>query len=218
MPWAPACSAVVGSPQTRTPGRGPYGHDDYIGVHPALRAATQDVHERLHRHPGFAAIQAGRIDLADYRALLVRLIGFYVPFERAAGVPPDRTHRLGADLRTVGVDHAMCAALPHCPCIPSLTTPTRRIGALYVVEGAALGGRQLAKALDGLFGPHVTAGREFFLGRGDATGAAWRAFVMNLETFAGDPLACGEIIDAAMDTFAAFELWLNGWHDPELAH
>jgi len=56
-----------------------------------LRAATADIHSQLHLHAGFAAIQQGTIDLAGYRALLVRLYGFHVSFEAAMGMANDRS-------------------------------------------------------------------------------------------------------------------------------
>ncbi len=67
-----------------------------------LRAATQDVHDRLHRHAGFAAIQDATIGLADYQDLIVRLYGFYVPFEDAAAIGPDRSNWLAGDLEALG--------------------------------------------------------------------------------------------------------------------
>jgi hypothetical protein len=50
----------------------------------ALRAATHGAHERLHRHPGLAAIAKGKISRLDYCNLLTRLLGFSVPFELTA--------------------------------------------------------------------------------------------------------------------------------------
>ena len=42
----------------------------------ALRIATADVHERLHHHIGFAAVQAGSIDHWASIKLLSRLYDF----------------------------------------------------------------------------------------------------------------------------------------------
>jgi hypothetical protein len=104
-----------------------------------LREATAAAHERLHHHPGFAAIQDGTIDLAHYRSLLVRLYGFYVPFEAAAGIAGDRSNWLRADLAAVG-GYAL-ATIPRCTSLARLDTQARQLGALYVVEGSTLGGR-----------------------------------------------------------------------------
>jgi len=176
-----------------------------------LRDATRDVHARLHRHPGFAAIQARQIALPDYRGLLARLLGFYAPFEAAAGVRPERSRWLAADLATLGMAPALRAALPLCPYVPCLDTPERRIGALYVAEGSTLGGGHLARRLDILLGRDTLAGRRFFVGRGATTDAAWHSFIRRLEAFAGNAAARRDIARAATATFAAFEQWLGGW-------
>ena len=175
-----------------------------------LRAATQGVHDRLHRHAGFAAIQDTTIGLADYQDLIVRLYGFYVPFEAAAAIGPDRSKWLADDLETLGLKRPL-HALPKCPHVPRFDNAHLRLGALYVVEGSALGGRDLARSLDQLLGKDVTEGRQFFVGRGPGTGEAWRGYLAQLSAAPSRPSARAEIIKGAVETFAAFEHWLNGW-------
>jgi heme oxygenase (biliverdin-IX-beta and delta-forming) len=178
----------------------------------ALRMATQPVHMRLHSHPGLAAVQNGTIDRASYRALLSRLYGFHTAFETAGEIEPERSRWLAADLGALGLTEQAIADLPRCPFVPRLDTPHRRLGALYVAEGSTLGGRELAKRLDGLFGAGNLAGRAFFSGRAVDTGKAWRAFLVRLELPANDDAASADVIDAAQETFAAFEEWLVDWN------
>ena len=181
----------------------------------ALRAATQDVHDRLHRHVGFAAIQNATVGLADYQDLIVRLYGFYVPFEAAAAIGPDRSRWLASDLEALGMERPL-HTLPRCPHVPSLDSAPLRLGALYVAEGSALGGRNLAGGLDRLLGKEVAEGRRFFVGRGAGTGEAWRGYLAQLSAAPSEPSARAEVIKGAVETFAAFEHWLNGWST--LAH
>ena len=47
-------------------------------VREALRAATRETHQRLHRHAGLSAAARGAIGLDDYRQLLMRLYGFHL--------------------------------------------------------------------------------------------------------------------------------------------
>ena len=122
------------------------------GLREALRAATSVVHERLHRHDGLAAVQAGTIDRAAYRQLLIRLYGFYRPFEAAAQLAPERTRWLEHDLDALGVSAAERDTLPRCAAIPPRFSPDQVLGARYVVEGSALGGRGMARQLDPLLG------------------------------------------------------------------
>jgi heme oxygenase len=175
-----------------------------------LRAATRQIHDRLHRHAGFAAIQAATIGLAEYQDLIVRLYGFYVPFEAAMAIERDRSNWLAGDLEAMNLKRPL-HALPKCSQIPRLGSTNSRLGALYVAEGSALGGRELAHGLDRLLGKDVTDGRRFFLGRGAGTGEAWRDYLAQLSAAPSEPSARAEIIKGAVETFAAFEHWLNGW-------
>jgi len=148
--------------------------------------------------------------MAHYRRLLIRLYGFYVPFEMAADLAGERTAWLQADLRALGVDPSGGAA-NLCPYIPIPRTPEARLGALYVVEGSALGGRELARNLSALLGPDAVSGRRFFIGRGAGTGVAWRSYLARLEAYGADPEARPRITHAALETFAVFERWMAGW-------
>ena len=174
---------------------------------------TNAVHMRLHAHPGFAAVQTETIDRAGYTALLVRLHGFHRPFEIIAGLPPVRSSRLACDLADLGIDAERLGRLSHCQNIPALRTPGDILGARYVVEGSALGGRGLARHLDALLGTGVIAGRRFFSGSGAGTGAAWRAYLAQLAGVSGDAAARRRIVGAAAATFAAFEAWLQDWNE-----
>jgi len=175
-----------------------------------LRAATQDPHERLHHHAGFSAVKDGTIDLPGYRALLARLYGFYLPFERALGVDPIRTQWLERDLVSLRVDLAWVSL---CGQIPRYACAERRLGALYVVEGSALGGRQLARGLDRLLGREAIDGRRFFAGRGAGTGPAWLGYLDRLAAVGSEPAHRAALVGAAIETFAVFETWLGGWSD-----
>lgn len=174
-----------------------------------LRSATHEAHERLHLHTGFAAVQNATIDMGAYRKLLLRLYGFYVPFEVAAG-GHDRSDWLKEDLTALGIAHRIPFA-PMCPGIPNLETAERRLGASYVVEGSALGGRELARGLDLLLGPGAENGRRFFSGRGSGTAKAWKDYLAQLSAAPTGTLAQAEIISAARETFSVFEHWLTGW-------
>lgn len=180
-------------------------------LHGLLRDATLAAHERLHGHDGFAAVQAATIDIAAYRGLLLRLYGFHRPFETAMGGPRERGAWLEEDLRALGVGEATIDRAPRCARLPDLRGAGRKLGALYVVEGSALGGRGLGRGLDPLLGQGVSAGRRFFLGRGAETGGAWRAYLARLASVPATPDVRAEIVEAATETFTVFEAWMAGW-------
>jgi heme oxygenase len=178
-----------------------------------LRAATHDIHERLHRQPALAAVQDGTIDRDAYRRLLARLYGFHIGFERAARIKPERSVWLERDLAALGIKPERLAALSLCRGFPTMALPEALLGALYVVEGSALGGVALARGLDGVLGVGVPDGRRFFTGHKSETGSAWRAYLARLSATAHTAEQQATIISTAIATFALFECWLGGWND-----
>jgi heme oxygenase len=182
-------------------------------LHDDLRAATSTIHERLHHHPGLAAVQSGTIGRAAYTALVYRLYGFHQPFELARKLSPERTNWLHRDLIDLGVDPTALATLPRVAAFPVTASPDYLLGARYVVEGSALGGRGLARQLDGLLGRGVTAGRRFFTGHGAETGTVWRAYLDQVSRVPPGPSTRTAVVAGATDTFAIFEQWLEGWND-----
>jgi heme oxygenase len=176
-----------------------------------LRSTTSEIHERLHGHRGLSAVQDGSIDRAAYTALLSRLYGFHRPFELAAKIDPQRTRWLESDLTVLGVDAERRSALPCCSLFPTSASPAYILGARYVVEGSALGGRGLARGLDGLLGSGASAGRCFFSGYGAETGAMWRNYLDLLSSAPNTKAVRTAAINGATATFAIFEQWLAGW-------
>lgn len=177
----------------------------------ALRSATDDVHERLHAHRGLAAVQAGTIDRSKYRALLSRLYGFHRPFEVLARIAPNRTTWLESDLAVLGIDAGQRAALPRCAAFPEKVSREYILGARYVVEGSALGGRGLARQLDDLLGLGMIAGRRFFSGHGAATSVVWRDYLVLLSSVPDVGTKRAAVIEGPAEAFAIFEQWLEGW-------
>jgi len=189
------------------------------GARDRLRAATHDVHMRLHRHPSFAQLADGTIDLVSYKSLLARLYGFHAPVEQALvqasnalgiDVQMDRrrrVHLLRDDLSALQMIDAQITALPCIIGLPPLKTRDQLMGALYVREGSTLGGRVLARQLDGLLGSGSTHGRLFLAG--DPGGPRlWQRCCALVEQVAADG-QFDDMIASAIDTFAALETWLT---------
>jgi heme oxygenase (biliverdin-IX-beta and delta-forming) len=201
---------------------GSFSQSNSSGVRWRLRAATAATHERMHAHPGFEAAAAGTIELSDYRRLLVRLYGFHRPFEDIVRSAADvyridldmnaraRSPMLLADLQTIGFDPS-AATLPLWPPSLRLVSKGSLLGALYVLEGSALGGVQIARALKDRVGNGLGKALLFFVGRGDRQGAMWREFVEELESLRDDDEEAMRAEDAAIMTFKAFEDWMAGW-------
>jgi heme oxygenase len=189
--------------------------------HAALRAATAAAHERLHHLPQFAGLAGGDLDRAGYRDLLGRLLGFHEPIEAAIAArlgdaafglvlaPLRRAALLRDDLAALGLDAAAIAGLPRAR-PPALGGVQQAMGALYVTEGATLGGRQLARGLDRLLGAGVTQGRRFLLAGADPTRPAWRDVRAAIDRCGAEAPGLAGLIDGATATFAAFGAWFAG--------
>jgi heme oxygenase len=184
-------------------------------LHSLLRAETAAAHARLHQHSGFAAAAAGRIDRPGYQRLLLRLYGFYLALEAAAGIEPLRSGWLASDLAVLSTPQVRFAATGCCTMLPALDSPAALLGAMYVVEGSALGGRGLARSLQPLLGGDTLAGRRFFASDGADTGRAWRAFLARLT--AVQAISRPVVIGAAVATFCSFETWMADWESSENA-
>ena len=188
-----------------------------LGTRDALRQATEAIHARLHGLPALQALAEGRIDREGYVALLRRMLGFHRAVEAALAAAPSlaawgidiaerrRAWLIEADLAFLGAAPGPAGRAP----LPPLGTAARALGCLYVTEGSTLGGRQLARALDGLL-PPGEAGRRFLLGHAARHGALWRACCAALERCGAEPARQGEMLEAATQTFAAFEAWFGG--------
>jgi heme oxygenase len=117
------------------------------GARSILRSATDDIHQRMHRHPGFALLAAGTIERAAYRRLLARSYGFYVTAERLIERGDDWVCRLVDDLLELGLTDQAIAELPRCPSPAIERDEAARIGATHVLLGASLGGKVMARTV-----------------------------------------------------------------------
>jgi heme oxygenase len=186
--------------------------------HAALRAATAEAHERLHHLPAFADLAAGRLDRAAYCDLLIRLLGFHEPIEAAVAAclgetafgldlrALRRAALLRADLAALGVDAA--APSPRAT-VPTYDSAPSAMGALYVTEGATLGGRLLARGLETVLGPGDRTGRRFLLAGADPERPAWRDVRAAIDRCGAAPWALAAMIGGAAATFDAFGAWFG---------
>ena len=183
----------------------------------ALRHATHGIHIRLHSHEAFLPLMNGSISLVAYRALLGRLYGFHQALEVALATYADeypmlqlrarcRAPSLVSDLRFLGWAEHETAALPLCQIHRPFNSLGRLAGCLYVKEGAALGGKLLARKLNALLAPGHD-GRSFFAGSARDS-ELWQNFCAAIETPAVS-LEKDAMISAACETFELFEHWMS---------
>ena len=178
-----------------------------------LRDATRDHHERVEATVDLRSRTRSR---DDYRALLASLLGLHGPFEaRLAALPwaeggldfdaHRRVDGLRRDLADLGADPD---TVPLADDLPALDLLADGFGALYVLEGSALGGQIIAReaeaALD-LGG----VGTRFLRGDGRAPGRLWRALGRALDGYLTTPERLDRARRAAEATFDAFGAWVG---------
>ncbi|MFO1407810.1 MAG: biliverdin-producing heme oxygenase [Steroidobacteraceae bacterium] len=172
----------------------------------ALRSRTSDAHSALERTPLMLAFSSGTADRRYASAYLSRQYRLHRDLERALArvLPADfattrlcRTDWLVEDLDRLGLPLDVRPAPT-----PRLDSAAAGIGALYVIEGSALGLETVRRRLASAGEPCWALDSRFVRGHGAATAARWREFLHALESLpeAGWPEACV----AAERTFDAF--------------
>jgi len=181
-----------------------------------LRARTGPLHARLEATLstlGFTASEAG------YRRYLEKLLGFHVPLEldlsRVRGLDAlglelearAKVPALRADLAALGVGAKAQNHLAWCTSSPPLRDVPAALGALYVVEGATLGGQVLFRDLSARLPRTMQLASRYLRVYGTTTGRRWQTFVQSLATLATD--AEQELAaQTAVAMFEAIETWL----------
>lgn len=149
-----------------------------------------------------------------YGALLQRFYGLYQPLEQLAkpflwGSPfstfvSPRTSLLAADLQTLGFIPQAEKSIQ----LPTVTNYYEALGLTYVLEGAALGGRIIAKMLQ----VHPSLPQDafrFFRGNEERTGAHWQLFTTLLNTEVQTPQQMQQACNTARATFKAHTRWMQ---------
>lgn len=186
-----------------------------------LRSATQDRHRRIERTPALGRLFDEDYTLAEYRALLARLYGFYVVVEPAlagwlggvepwAGFEQSRSKRLGEDLAGLGMEVGALDRLARHPAPLWIASMNHALGTLYVLEGAALGGQVIKARLIQRFGAGVEATARFHTGDSGRVPSRWAGFKTALDVhFAGDSAGIATLVEAANATFEHLTRWLD---------
>ena len=183
----------------------------------ALRTGTALLHVALEKRLPFFS---ERLDADWYGRLLRAYYGFYAPMEAALydiGLIPEgfdpvlrvKTPTLLNDLRALGLGDTAICALPRCDTLPTFDTPEACLGALYVLEGATLGGQVLRREMALRLNVDADNGGAFLNVYGAETGRRWKDF---LDYLGRQPLnACAKqrAVETARSTFSCFEQWLD---------
>jgi heme oxygenase len=172
-----------------------------------IRQRTRPLHARLDASIDLSGALTSR---ESYSRLLLRYLSVYIPFEQAVATHSKETLNLinwprrskipllQRDLRALG----SVEDPPPSPSLPSLDNQDALLGALYVVEGSALGGQIIYRQIEQKLHLTPASGAAFFFGDGDQTGSLWKQFTAFLDHHITRPKRAA---DAAAAMFHAFE-------------
>jgi heme oxygenase len=181
-----------------------------------LREATRLVHARL--ETTLALVQPG-LTASRYLHILEAFYGYYAPLEPLSmrAVAQDgaalaldlrvKAPLLEADLSTLGRTRAQIDELPRCKDLPCVAQRSQALGALYVMEGATLGGQIIGRYLRDHLGIDAGSGAGFFAGYGVETRARWLQFSRHVDGAAD--IDTELLLAAAVSTFERLERWLD---------
>lgn len=176
-----------------------------------LKESTREQHENLE---GVVDVMNKMLTREDYQKLLEKFYRFYSALEpRVAAndlngsgldlAERTKTGLLEADLKVLGTfEHVK--ELPPLTDVPVLDTPAKAFGAMYVMEGATLGGQVITRHLNQHLGLTPENGGSFFNSYGHRVGPMWKDFGAAVTAFSEKSGADDEIVGAATETFDSF--------------
>lgn len=193
--------------------------------HPTLAPRTITLSARLRE--GTASVRddreilAGRVSWLDYRLYLLRMYGFYTTIERTlassrqlAAVIADaplRNHKaalIAHDLVALGVDRSELAGVPRIELAAQLALP-EALGWTYVVESAALAGRQLVRHLARQLPEEIQVASAYLRCYGEVAQERWRELGVALDAFGDAGRDADRVVEAARDGFLRFHAWVR---------
>jgi heme oxygenase len=177
-----------------------------------LRTATSASHVAIEANPRLSRLLSPTLDSDGYFDVLKRYYGFFAPIEAALLASPFapsdmrerlKTPSLVSDLAVGGVS---VSELPECSFLPPVTTRAEVLGVMYVLEGSAMGGMQIARHLAGF--PFTRGRSSFFVSDGAAVSVRWKSFLTHLEGLPQSEWASASA--SAVRTFEALDRWMAG--------
>lgn len=190
--------------------------DQVAPVRLRLREATRASHEQVE---GELRLLDGSLTPDRYHDVLSRFHGYYAVLEPALDAwhireglldwPARRKlHLLAADLEELALGGSDSTDLRLGPEVPAIRSSAEALGALYVVEGATLGGTVIARRLRAQgFAPSALS---FFSCYGTEVGARWREWAEVTTAWVGEDRGRSDaVVEAASAVFAQLGGWLT---------
>jgi heme oxygenase (biliverdin-IX-beta and delta-forming) len=176
-----------------------------------LRTATWPVHERLHLHPVLRPLTARQPTMDGYLGAVRALYGFVAPMEQRLGdEAAGRAARAPLLLADIGtLDAGASVETPLAFDLPDLTALAARLGARWVLDGSAHGGRAMLPHLQRTLAVSPDHGASYFASSGIDLKVERQCLRDLLERSVITEEDRAEAIEAAAATFSALERWLD---------
>jgi heme oxygenase len=177
-----------------------------------LRTSTSDSHVSIEKNPRLARLTSPSLDVDGYFDVMKRYYGFFSGLEAdllaSPFALPDmrtrvKTPALVSDLAVAGIS---IDELPVCSDVPLVRSRAEVLGVMYVLEGSALGGMQIAKHLAAF--PFTRGRSSFFVSDGAAVSARWKSFLTFLEDVPESEWS--SVCSSATRTFESLDRWMAG--------
>ena len=187
-----------------------------------LRGGTRAAHHRVDHHPMMVPLVKQGLSLMHYGMILQFFREFYQAIQPAL-ISALRYHSVGfhyefADRRqwlTKDLDYlARHYCLPpalktNWRSLPAISDAPSLAGALYVIEGSALGGRVIARYLQDSLGLDARRGAGFFNAKGSDIGQYWRRYWQFADHLVGSSQDYRAALETAESLFTAIALGLD---------
>ena len=195
-------------------------------LHAMLREGSVSFHRRLDTLPQMMRLLSPELSVGEYIGCLRGLQQAHVPLEQAVeaylagnNLPFDFTPRRKAAL--IGRDIAFYSpeedlSPSSYPASPPIDDAASLVGALYVIEGATLGGRMIAARLAKSISARPAAGADFFNVYGDQVDQRWRELWPFFNACLSEAEAA-KALATACQCFQFFEEALSGIETTPLA-
>ena len=180
-------------------------------IHALLKLSTAPIHRRLEE---VNFLSGPNPSYEDYVKFITATYQILVPLEKKLNTiflenpeihfqMKNKSPLLLSDLNSCGVS---LSQLSFSSFLPEVSSVAQAFGALYVIEGSALGGQFLTKKLTSLYGSRLENSLSYLRGEGLKTFPLWKEFLGKLENY------CGEneerkslVVQSAIKTFECFE-------------
>ena len=186
-----------------------------------LKAETRENHVRIEKVNCMKRLFSPDYSLEEYRALLVKMYGFYAVIEPVISgflendLLPEfqfriKTGLLIEDLIDRGLTAREIEAIRRWPYQPFVNSQLDSLGVWYVLEGSTLGGQMISTHLAKHFGEKSPAHR-FHDCYGENTRAYWLRFgeVLKARVDPEDESQCRQVVHAAKSAFDHLNDWME---------